>query len=196
MGSYYYLVAQLPALSFGTVPAMGSKDFIALASYLMTAPDADLLAECSLVPFPAGDDPLSALDSTGSALIDGWRAWEGALRLNMAKLRAQNLKRDGAGNMEVPADPLNASSAARAAMAIESPLDADMFLDRARWDAIEAFQGFDYFGRDTVYAYLLKLFLLERRALFKVEEGFAEYSALYASIMEAAPYSNESGEPK
>ncbi len=196
MGSYYYLVAQLPAISFGSVPAMRSKDFIDLASYLLTAKDADLLAQCSLDPFPEADGALAPLVATGSALIDGWRTWEGALRLNMAKLRAQNLKRDGAGNREAPADPLNASAAARAAIAVESPLDADLFLDRARWDAIEAFQGFDYFGRDTVYAYLLKLLLLERRAIFKVDEGFAEYTALYASIMEAAPYSNESGEPK
>ena len=34
---------------------------------------------------------------------------------------------------------------------------------------------------------MLKLLLIERRAAFKVEEGFAEYKALYTSIMENAP---------
>jgi hypothetical protein len=42
------------------------------------------------------------------------------------------------------------------------------------------------FDRSTIYAYLLKLMILERRASFKTEIGFTEYKSLYASILESA----------
>jgi len=202
VGSYYYLVAQLPALSYGAPAPLGAGDFIELCRNLMEDSDKPLLRECALDPAgseqTSGDEAAYARLSapTHSALIDGWRAWERALRLNLARLRSQRLKRDTAALTEPPVDPLDAATVAKAALTMESPLEGELYLDRARWDAIESLQGFDYFGRDTVYAYLLKLLLLERRAQFKAEEGFSEYKALYASIMEAAPTSNPSGEPK
>jgi len=66
----------------------------------------------------------------------------------------------------------------------------------ARWTAIERFQGLDYFDRDTIYAYYLKLLILERRSKFRAEEGFMEYKKIYASVMEAAPNNMQAGEPK
>ncbi|GAB1484426.1 hypothetical protein MASR2M78_32440 [Treponema sp.] len=191
MGSYYYLVAQLPAISYAAAPPISSVEFKELAGDLLTSPDAALLSACTLDPEPLISE---AASRTSSFLIEQWRIWEGALRLNLAKLRSQKLKWDSL--IEAPNDPMDAIAVARAAMALESPLEAELFLDRSRWEAIEAFSGFDYFGRDTVYAYLLKLYLLERKALFRVEEGFAEYKAIYASVMEAAPTSIESGDPK
>lgn len=187
MGSYYYLAAQLPALVPGAPAPMGSAQFKELCAGLLSAGDAALLGRCVLEP--SADEA-----ATGSDLLDGWLAWERALRLNLAKARAAKLKRDF--GLEPPVDPLDAAAAARAALALESPLEAELFLDRARWAAIESLTGFDYFGRDTAYAYLLKLLLLERKALFRAEEGFAEYKAAYASVMEAAPTSISSGEPK
>ncbi len=157
----------------------------------MTEQDAALLSRCAL--FPDAYEPAAP---TGSDLIDCWLAWERALRLNLARGRAAQLKRDAAGLPEAPADPMDASSVAKNALSLESPLEAEQALDRARWAAIESFQGFDYFGRDVAYAYLLKLELLERKDLFRIEEGFAEYKAIYASVLEAAPKSIESGEPK
>ncbi|MCX7948918.1 MAG: DUF2764 domain-containing protein [Treponemataceae bacterium] len=46
--------------------------------------------------------------------------------------------------------------------------------------------GFDYFGRDSVFAYYLKLQILERRSLFTRERGLEAFSSVYASIVEAA----------
>ena len=86
--------------------------------------------------------------------------------------------------MEPPLFPADAvAAAAKAAVATESPLEAEFVLDKARWDAIEGLQGIDNFDRNIVYAYLLKLILLERHQAFKVEEGFTEYKSLYASIL-------------
>jgi hypothetical protein len=81
---------------------------------------------------------------------------------------------------------MDAAAAAKVALSMESPLEAELYLDRARWDAVRALEGFDYFSRDRVYAYLIKLLLLERHDLFKAEEGYEEYNNIYASIMNAA----------
>ncbi len=174
---------------------MSSDSFMELCGTLLTEKDGALLRSCASGA-GAEDSYASLPPAVSSPLIDGMRTWERALRLHLAKLRAQKLKRDGGAYAEAPSDPLDAAAVAKAALSLESPLEAEQFLDRARWDALERLQGFDYFGRDTVYAYLLKLFLLERRSLFKAEEGFAEYKGLYASIMDAAPTSIQSGEPK
>ena len=190
MASYYYLVAQLPYLSYGFPSPMETRKFRELCVDLMDGNDLALLERCSLDPAVSGGE------STGSPLIDGWAAWERALRIHLAKFRAARLKREDAVLPDAPFEPLDAAAAARAALALESPLEAELQLDRSRWAAIEALQTGNYFSRDTVYAYLLKLLILDRKALFRVEEGFAEYKAIYASVMEAAPTSKSSGEPK
>jgi hypothetical protein len=190
---------------------MSSEHFRDLCRDMLSGDDLALLDYCSLDPDevirgggsvqPYGELP----PDTGSSFIDGWYAFERALRLHLARNRSQVLKREGAAPIEPPVAPQDAENAAKAALALESPLEAEFLLDKIRWEAIDSLQGLNYFGRNTVYAYLLKLLLVERRQAFRAEEGFAEYKALYASIMEVgagetsftggASTSTESGEP-
>ena len=191
MGSYYYLAAQLPYLVYGQSLPMTPAAFKALARDAMDSADAAILDYCTLDPDPPGleqsgpsyaEPPLP----TPSAFINNWKEWERALRLNLARNRSQKLKREGVA-ADAPEHPADAAGAAKSAMGMDSPLDAELFLDKARWDAIENFQGIDSFSESAIYAYLLKLLLMERRAAFKAEEGNTEYKALYAAIL---------GEPK
>jgi hypothetical protein len=119
-----------------------------------------------------------------SAFLDGWRRRERALALALAQFRAARLKMEAP-----PAEHLDmdAENQVKTAVNMDNPLEAELFLDKGRWDAVEELQKTTYFGVNAVYAYMLKLRLIERRAAFKAEEGFAEYKALYASIMENAP---------
>ncbi len=190
MPSYYYLIAQLPSLSYAQSAPMTSERLRGLCGDLMSAQDAAVLERCVLDPEAAAEAGPS------SPLVEGWLAWERALRSALAKGRGQKLKRDPSELSEPPADALDAIAAAKAALSMDSPLEAEYFLDRSRWDAVETLQASDYFDRDTVYAYMIKLLLLERKALFRVEEGFAEYKAIYASVMEDASKRIASGEPK
>jgi hypothetical protein len=191
--AYYFLMAQLPYLSFGQNAPMSSADFRDLAQRNLSPSDARFLPYCTLDPFALpGPDPVKAANEADSlAFIAEWRAWERSLRLNLARYRAAKLKRDAPS--EIPASPADAVSAAKAASAMDSPLEAEIFLDEARWSAIEALQGIAYFDVNTVYAYLLKLLLMERRSKFKTGEGFAQYKGLYAAIMDS---STQSGAPK
>ena len=188
MGSYYYLGAQLPYLIYGQNPPMSSQDFLALARDQMSSADAALLDYCTLDPSPyrEGDTGPSYTEqerSTHSTLLNRWKEWERALRLNLASNRALKLKREGVTQADAPVIPADAANVAKNAMAIESPLEAEIFLDNARWNAIESFQDLSVFSESSIYAYLLKLLLMERRAAFKTEDGFDEYKGLYAAIL-------------
>jgi hypothetical protein len=188
--AYYYLAAQLPYLVYGQQAPMTSLAFKSLCASKLSVSDEALLDLCSLSPDPSKSDEKASYAElaapTGSVFLDEWQAWERTLRLNLARFRAQKQKRDTGASIEPPESPADAAAAAKAALALESPLEAELFLDEARWRAIEALQGIDYFDVNTIYAYLLKLLLMERRAMFKVEEGFAEYKGLYDAILAAS----------
>jgi pyrroloquinoline quinone (PQQ) biosynthesis protein C len=162
---------------------MASSAFRELARSAMNKDDRTMLDFCVL-------DPALQKGQGVSGFINRWREWEGVLRQNLGKNRAAKLKRDTGSLGDASGFPVDAANTARAALAMESPLEAEIFLDKARWTAIDGFQGFNVFSEAAMYAYLLKLLLMERRQAFKVEEGFSEYKTLYASIMEGA------GEPK
>jgi len=195
VGSYYYLMAQLPSLLFEQKPPMSSEDFKTLAESLLNEADATLLGHLSIDPFPQADGNSANTEiapSTGCSFIDGWREWERAFRLNLAKHRAAHLKRENTGAVEPPFVPADAAAAAAKAVAGEnSPLDAEIHIDRARWNAIENLEGNVYFHRNNIFAYYLKLLLLERRQAFNTDRGFSEYKSLYSEIIEKSP-----GEPK
>lgn len=190
MGSYYYLASQLPYLIYGQPPPMSSEAFREKARPLLSDVDAALFDLVGLDPQPlkAGDTGSSYADnapSSGCDFIDHWREWERTLRLNLAKHRSIKAKREGAAPVEPPAFPADAAAAAvKAVVATESPLEGEILIDKARWNAIEVLQGVDYFDRNTIFAYLLKLILLERRNSFQTETGFSQYKSLYASILE------------
>jgi hypothetical protein len=183
---------------------MSSLAFRGLAKSLLEPRDAVLLDMVDLSPGgqekEGGEDsgPVYAdnTPSSGCDFIDRWREWERALRLNLARQRAQRIKRESGAPVEPPLSPADAVAAAVKAINVPSPLDAELVLDKARWDAIEVLQGINYFDRDTIYAYLLKLLLLERRVAFQVEEGFTEYKSLYASILGGVQAGAPMGEPK
>ena len=177
---YYFLIAQLPYLSYGQTPPISSAAFKELCREYLLPCHFKLLRHC-VCGIPEGEGPFRAADS---AFIDKWRRRECALIHAMAQLRAARLKTDAP-----PAEhwDMDAENQAKTAVSMDNPLEAELFLDKGRWDVVEQLQRNAYFSVNAVYAYMLKLLLIERRAAFRVEEGFAEYKALYASIMENAP---------
>jgi hypothetical protein len=153
---------------------MSSARFRDLAETGLSKADAAVLPYCGL-------NPRSVPGNLGCSFISAWYEWENSLRLNLARYRAVKLKREGPSNIQP--FPQDAAVAAKAASSLESPLEAELLLDESRWKAVEYFQGIQYFDRNTVYAYLLKLQLMERRSSFRAEEGFNEYKGLYAAVM-------------
>jgi hypothetical protein len=187
-------MAQLPHLIYDQKPPMTSDSFKALAESLLSEKDAVLMKCLSLDPDP-NPDPADSKEpsyntpapSTGNTFIDGWREWERTLRVNLAKNRAHILKRENEVPLEIPVVPIEALlTAAKATSGEQTPLDAELLIDKARWNTICGLAGSDYFSRENVFAYYLKLVMMERKESFDTEKGFAEYKSLYASILENA----------
>ena len=206
-------MAQLPSLMFEQKPAMSSGTFKALAESLMTEKDSSFFKYLSIDPDSgAASDENTAIDSeknqslsyaesalsTGCRFIDNWREWERTLRLSLAKQRAVKSGRDVKTVAEPPVLYMDAAAAASKAFDETSPMEAELVVDKARWNAIVEFAGSDYFDQVNVYAYYLKLLLLERRQLFNAENGFSEYKKLYSEIVENYQNSgfNSPGVPK
>ena len=192
MSQYYYLAAQLPGLTYGQNVPMTSVAFAELAREHLAASDAEELERCTLAlelpptdnaAFSSSNEESGAAKEAKSQFVRKWKEWERTLRLNLARNRAKKLKREDGGFAWTADYPFDAAAAARAACAMESPLEAEIFLDKARWDTIESLQGLDIFSMDSILAYKLKLLLMERRMSFNTEEGYTEYKGLYAAIL-------------
>ena len=201
--SYYYLMAQLPYLIFEQRPPMTSAAFMSLCETLLSKGDLALMKSLSLDPQPSEgrkkrlqDEVVSAkyegptysksAPASGCGFIDSWREWERALRLNLAKDRAIKKGREDLIQVEPPHIPQDAvNTAAKAVSSSMSPLEGEMIIDKARWNVIDNLVGIDYFNRRNVFAYFLKLLLLERRQSFNTERGLAEYKSLYAAIVDS-----------
>ena len=187
MSGYYYLMAQLPTLSDSANPGVTYKDFLSLAERFLSASDMRTLSSLSLSP------PREGVKASGSAVIDGWYAYERALRFSLARARAAKLKRDAqAGNAgldssfvsECIASSFAASSVAKAAVEMDSPLEAELSLDKARFACVRDLGAGHFYDSEAVFAYALMLLIKERSSGFSAEAGRVEYMRIYNSILE------------
>jgi len=59
------------------------------------------------------------------------------------------------------------------AMNIQNPLDRELALERARWQIADELAGIDYFSEAKIYAYIVKLQIVNRLAALNIEAGKA-----------------------
>jgi len=68
---------------------------------------------------------------------------------------------------------------------MDDPLAAKLYIDQARWGALETMLGTDnMFGVENVFAHLLKLQLLERYQRLVPETGAEKYRERYDAILD------------
>jgi len=175
--NYYYFVASLPSISYGEKPPLSSGEFREQCYTLLEDDDAALIQYCCYNPRLA----VETVQTTGSAFIDQLMAMERTLILSLAYLRAAKLKRPSPG--DPPHDAPRTEATAKAAFEMDDPLEAAIFIDQNRWGALDAMLGVDCFGVNNIFAYLMKLQLMERRQRFDAERGYAGYRALYDTIL-------------
>ena len=176
--AYYYLVSQLPNISSAeskTNLPLTSEDFRELACRFISEDEKVIVNALSLVPS-------KELNSTGSAFLDTWYEKERNLRLALAQIRAQKMKKE---SVQLPAGmTADIISAARTAVGMDSPLSAEQFLYEYRLHLLDDLRPMDNFSIDAVYAYGLKLLLVERMRKFEVENGKTSYHKIYDNILE------------
>ena len=173
----YYLISQLPSLdglNENTPLPMTEERFIDLCHRFLGKKAQSELDKLTLLP------PKSPQKSN-SALIEAWNKWERDLRIALGKVRAEKLKKPF--DMSDEPLPIGLMQAARVAVEMDSPMEAEKFLNGYRLDYLETLRPTDNFAEDFVFYYGLKLKLILRIRQFDTENGEAAYKNIYNSIM-------------
>ncbi|UTC82317.1 DUF2764 domain-containing protein [Treponema denticola] len=180
MASYYYLTAQLPSIFPNLQPPMSFKAFKELALRSLSKKDAQILENLSL-------EPPREEKSTGSAYLDKWYEFERSLRIALEQVRSAKLKWEAPISYDervLLSSAFTPVQIARTAASIQNPLEAETFLDNARFQAADTVRGSENFSSDGIFAYAVKLLLRERASKFEMEKGKEEYSSIYNTILD------------
>lgn len=177
MAGQYYLMAQLPSFSVNDsceeLP-ITEEYFYELCGRFLDSKSLKTLKSLSLNP------PKKAAAS-GSVFLDSFYDNERKLRFALAQIRALRLnKKFEADCGGIPSDIIQT---ARTAMGMESPLEAERFLNQYRCSLLESNRPQDEFSVDSVFCYGLKLKLALRMKKFNAEKGMASYHNIYESIL-------------
>ena len=173
----YYLVSQLPSLdgiNENTPIPVTEKQFFELCSRFLVKKTFAELNKITLMPS-------RNYEKSSSALIEKWNEGERNLRLALAKLRADKMNKHFDIGME--SFPVGLLQAVRTAIDIESPMEAEKFLNQYRLDFLETLRPMDSFSEEFVFYYGLKLKLIERMRKFDSQSGETAYRKIYDSIM-------------
>ncbi|MDR3259240.1 MAG: DUF2764 domain-containing protein [Fusobacteriaceae bacterium] len=173
---------------------MSSRDFRELCESHLKKKEIKLFDFCILGVNEKMDLVKLEKGLTWSSFINSWIKRECSLVYSLAKFRAIKQKKEISIENFYVSQEVEALS--RSAFMLENPLEAELMLDKGRWEAVDALLASDYFSIDVVYAYYIKLLLLERRYSFATEEGFSEYQALYEEILKGTSGTGVAGDTK
>ena len=173
----YYLMSQLPSLDGVGENAplpITEKDCLEVCRRFLGKNELKELERLTLLP------PRNPVKSS-SPLIEKWNEGERNLRLALAKLRADKMKKYFA----VAEGYLSAEllQTARTAVEFESPMEAEKFLNDYRLKFLETLRPMDTFSKDSVFYYCLKLKLISRMRNFDNEGGKTAYKNIYNSVL-------------
>ena len=164
MREYYYLVATLPLLEFGMKMPVSYEDFLSSCQEQLSIKDLEAIKRTSIAPLEEAKDPCPTLRE--------WKKFDITLRNELSRYRASKKSKDAAAYIrgEDYFDPFIATEA-HWAINESSPLEAERFLDRFRWERIEEIEREHYFDLDYLIAYALKLQILARWQRIDSEGG-------------------------
>ena len=181
MANYYYLMAQLPTINFGSKPPFTYEEFEDLAFRYINKKDKDLLRTLSLEPNRNGK-------KTSSHFLNRWYEFERSIRLALRELRAGKLKWENVDisyeEHEKVVSSYYAQNVASQAFNMEDPLQAELFLDKKRFEFLHSIKAEDAFSSDALFSYAIMLLLIIREESFSKEIGIEQYKKLYSEILE------------
>ena len=173
----YYFIAQLPSLDgIGEdMPLPITEErFTELCGRFLSKKAQSEISKLTLTP-------PREYEKSGSALVEAWNNGERDLRFALAKARADKMKK--LFDTENKQFPVELTKVARTAVDIDSPLEAEKFLNRYRLEFLDTLRPLNTFSEDTVFYYGLKLKLILRMKQFNADIGETAYKNIYNSIM-------------
>jgi hypothetical protein len=176
--NYYYFVSTLPSLAYSDPPPCSAADFAAECAEHLGKRDKALLKYCSYEPQLLAE----ATAPTGSRYLDFFLLRERTLVLTLAHLRAERLGRHALPDYS--RDVPRTGAVAKTAFEMEDPLEATRYIDQTRWGFLDDIFRLDHlFGATTVFDYLLRLLLLERKQRFDAAAGDERYKEVYDKVL-------------
>ncbi len=175
--SEYYLISQLPSLdglNENTPLPITEERFYELCDRFLGKKAKREINKLTLLP------PRD-YEKSASHFIDAWNNGERNLRLALAKIRADKMKKTfDTGNNPLPVELIKVATNATEA---ESPLEAEKLLNTYRLEFIETLRPTDNFSEEYVYYYGLKLKLIQHLRQFDSTAGETAYKNIYNSII-------------
>ncbi len=153
---YPYLIPSLPMLQFGMKPPFSYEQFLSMCHHRIPETDFALLSSLPQAPEYSAN-------GTGQKTIRKWIHFDTALRNELVKIRAQRNHRDPVVSLQggIFGEP-SLTASATAAMGNPSLLEAELALDKERWNALEHLAAGHYFDVDLLITYAYKLLILIR----------------------------------
>lgn len=173
----YYLMSQLPSLdgvAENTPIPITEERFLELCKSFLKEKTFNELSKLSLIPDKTHE-------KSSSDVVERWNEGERDLRFALAKLRADKMNKSF--ETDNNSFPVALVQVARTAVEMESPLEAEKFLNSYRLEFLETLRPMDTFSEETVFYYWLKLKLLLRIRQFNADSGKSAYRNIYDSIL-------------
>lgn len=175
MKNFFYTLAALKTLRLGEKTPITEEYFLQFAEDTIDANSYQILLKCRW----------GLTEPTGFSFADRILSWEKDLRLELAKARILKLPFDTPPNLQSSGDSYNLLEQVRAVMALESPLEAERYLDQMRWNYLEEIGARHYFDLEALVIYYLKLQLALRQEKFQEELGRDSFKKEYAALAES-----------
>ncbi len=174
LNHYYYTISSLPMLAYDTERFLSEEEFLDCCESTVSPRDYRLLKNTSLLPADTED--------SSHPVLERWNSWERSLRNDLVKIRAGRKGVDGDKYIAAGAIETGLQNIARDACTAVTPLEAEIILDRARWEYLESLEAGHYFDLGKLIIYYLQLQLLQRRSLLIKEKGMTAFDEIYAAI--------------
>ncbi len=177
MSQYYFLISSLPFLLPSGPADVSEDDFLGTCKSNMTGDEYNILTRCLLDPVDPDDDAVS------HPVLSEWRSWETSLRNELVRLRASALKMDPEDYIQEGAGVAGLFEAAREAVNMSNPQEAEYRLDRLRWSFLDEIEAGHFFDLEKLLIYYLKLQILKRHEAFDPRLGDEAYRKVYESVV-------------
>lgn len=175
MKNYYYTLAALETIRLGEKIPISEEHFLQFAEDTIDAKSYQILLKCRW----------GLTEPTGFLFADRILSWEKELRLELAKARILKLPFDIPIDLPASDGSYSLLEQVRAVMALDSPLDAELYLDRLRWSFLEETGNLHYFDLEALVVYYLKLQLVLRQEKLQEKIGRDSFKNEYAALADS-----------
>ncbi|MDP8253171.1 MAG: DUF2764 family protein [Candidatus Kaelpia aquatica] len=167
MDKYYYLIAQLPLLSFDSKNYISSDYFLEQAVKWLSFADFKILKKADI-------DDIYIKDSDRGIIRD-YKSFEYKLRDNIVKFRE--------GDLESITDKI-----LKAILADTDPLKIELGIFYLRWSFVDQLESYHHFDLESAVLYFYKLQILDKISQFDKERGEELFDKISNISYEAIVY--------